>query len=146
MLGRLVARFGEPIARARDEVAAVFPDAERLADAPLEALGFTRRRAGTIRRVATMASRGELDLTGPADPDETIGALLELDGIGPWTAAYVRMRAFRDPDAFPAGDLGLRRAFDRLGLDATPRAIVERAEAWRPWRAYATMLLWTVEG
>jgi AraC family transcriptional regulator of adaptative response / DNA-3-methyladenine glycosylase II len=146
MLGRVAARFGTPVAGAHGEIVTMFPGPELLADAPVETLGITGRRARTIRRVAAMVAMGELDLTERADPDETIGALLELDGVGPWTAAYVRMRALRDPDAFPGGDLGLRRAFAKLGLDASPRAIAERAERWRPWRAYAAILLWTNDG
>jgi AraC family transcriptional regulator of adaptative response / DNA-3-methyladenine glycosylase II len=145
MLGRVAARFGTPVPAAAGEVSVRFPGPEHLADAPLEDVGITRRRGDAIRRVARMSVRGELDLDGGADPDETIGALLEVDGIGPWTAEYVRMRALRDPDAFPAGDLGVRRAFAKLGLDPTPRAIAARADSWRPWRAYATMLLWLHE-
>jgi AraC family transcriptional regulator of adaptative response / DNA-3-methyladenine glycosylase II len=126
-------------------IATLFPSADRLADARLEELGVVGRRASAIRRVAAMAAGGELDLSGGGDPDATIQALLGVDGIGPWTAAYVRMRALHDPDAFPASDLGVRRAIERLGLDPAPRAIEERAEAWRPWRAYAAMLLWRSE-
>jgi AraC family transcriptional regulator of adaptative response / DNA-3-methyladenine glycosylase II len=143
MLGRVAARFGRPLADA--SVTTVFPSADRLADARLEELGVVGRRASAIRRVAAMLAGGELDLSGGGDPDATIQALLGVDGIGPWTAAYVRMRALHDPDAFPAGDLGVRRAIERLGLDPVPRAIEERAEAWRPWRAYAAMLLWRSE-
>ncbi len=55
------------------------------------------------------------------------------------------MRALHDPDAFPAGDLGVRLGFEALGLSSTPAAIVERAERWRPWRAYAVMHLWNSE-
>jgi len=142
MLGRIVTRLGAPI---EGEDLALFPDAGRLADAPLEELGVVGRRAGAIRRVAGMVAGGEIDLTPNADRDATTGALLEVDGIGPWTAEYVRMRALRDPDAFVAGDLGVRRSLAALGVDPSPRAIVARAESWRPWRAYATMLLWRHE-
>ena len=65
-----------------------------------------------------------------------------MPGIGPWTLAYVAMRALRDPDAFMAGDLGVRKGFEALGLASTPKAILARAERWRPWRAYAVMHLW----
>jgi AraC family transcriptional regulator of adaptative response / DNA-3-methyladenine glycosylase II len=141
MLGRVAARFGTPVPAA-GAVTTAFPGPDRLADAPLEELGVTRARAATIRRVAGLVAAGELDLSGRGDADETADALLGLDGIGPWTVAYVRMRALGDRDAFPAGDLGIRRAFERLGLDGTSRAVAERAEAWRPHRAYAAMLLW----
>jgi AraC family transcriptional regulator of adaptative response / DNA-3-methyladenine glycosylase II len=139
VLGRIASRFGSPL-----DGGTVFPTAEGLAAAPLEVLGIVGRRAGAIRRVATLVGEGELDLSGVGDRDETVERLLQVDGIGPWTAEYIRMRALRDPDAFVAGDLGVRRAFERLGLDSNPRTIVARAEAWRPWRAYATMLLWRV--
>ncbi len=142
MLGRIAARFGEPLARVDGDVTTLFPGAERLADAPLEGLGITSRRADAIRRVATLVAERELDLSTSSDPDAAVATLLEVSGIGPWTCEYVRMRVFGDRDAFPHGDLGVRRGFERLGLDATPGAILDRAEAWRPWRAYAAMLLW----
>jgi AraC family transcriptional regulator, regulatory protein of adaptative response / DNA-3-methyladenine glycosylase II len=68
--------------------------------------------------------------------------LAALPGIGPWTAQYVAMRAFREPDAFPASDLGLLRAMARRGARPTPIELARRAEAWRPWRAYAAQHLW----
>ncbi len=142
MLGHISARFGTALEGDGSGITTRFPGPGRLSDAPLEELGVTGRRAGTIRRVAGMVAGAELDLSVEANPDETTRRLLEVDGIGPWTAEYVRMRALHDPDAFVAGDLGVRHGFVRLGLDATPRAILARAEAWRPFRAYATMLLW----
>jgi AraC family transcriptional regulator of adaptative response / DNA-3-methyladenine glycosylase II len=80
---------------------------------------------------------GALELDHGADPRETAARLAELPGIGPWTIAYVLMRAVRDPDAFPAADLGLRRALDQLGGTAG------QPDRWRPWRAYAAVHLWT---
>ncbi|HSJ50493.1 MAG TPA: AlkA N-terminal domain-containing protein [Actinomycetota bacterium] len=142
MLGRVAERFGSPAPGDAPGIGLVFPAADRLADAPLEQLGITRRRAATIRRVAELTASGGLDLGRDSDPDEATGRLLELDGIGPWTADYVRMRAFGDRDVFPSGDLGVRRAAELLGLDPAARALLARAEAWRPWRAYAAMLLW----
>ncbi len=65
-----------------------------------------------------------------------------MPGIGPWTVAYVSMRALGDADAFPVGDLGVRLGFEALGLASTPAAMREHAERWRPWRAYAVMHLW----
>lgn len=140
MLGRVADRFGAVAPTGHPGIVRVFPRPDALAEAGLEALGITGRRARTIRRVAGLVARGEIDLA--ADADEVAGRLLELDGIGPWTVDYVRMRAFGDRDAFPVGDLGLRRAAERLGLDPAPRALLARAEAWRPWRAYAAVLLW----
>src|SRR6185503_20706183 len=82
----------------------------------------------------------KLALAPGADPDTVRDALLALPGIGPWTAELVLLRALGEPDAFPAGDLGLCRA---LGCDA--RTLERRAERWRPWRGYAAMLRWTTE-
>jgi len=65
-----------------------------------------------------------------------------LPGVGPWTASYIAMRALGDPDACPVADLGLRRALERRGLAADQKSVAARAEAWRPWRAYATHHLW----
>jgi 3-methyladenine DNA glycosylase/8-oxoguanine DNA glycosylase len=78
--------------------------------------------------------------------------LQRLPGIGAWTAEYIALRALRQPDAFPAGDLGLRRAFARRfrpargAIRPSAEATLERAaESWRPWRAYAAIHLWTWE-
>jgi AraC family transcriptional regulator of adaptative response / DNA-3-methyladenine glycosylase II len=87
--------------------------------------------------LARAVADGTVDLSA-GDPEATIAALVELPGIGPWTAQYVAMRALHWPDAFPAGDLGLKKA---LGTNDI-RKIEERADRWRPWRAYAVMHLW----
>ena len=84
---------------------------------------------------------GELRLDGTAPLDETLAALRRVPGVGPWTAAYVAMRALGEPDAFPSGDLGLMRA-----LGVGERELSARAESWRPFRAYAAMHLWTMDG
>jgi AraC family transcriptional regulator of adaptative response / DNA-3-methyladenine glycosylase II len=69
----------------------------------------------------------------------------ELPGIGPWTAQYVAMRGFADPDAFPSGDLGLLRVARVLGIAQTPKQLLAYSEHWRPWRAYAAQTLWNYE-
>ena len=76
--------------------------------------------------------------------DEFCRSLVAIKGIGDWTACYVAMRALKDPDAFPHADLGLLRAFDTDGRERMkPAELKERAKAWRPWRAYAALLLWS---
>jgi AraC family transcriptional regulator of adaptative response / DNA-3-methyladenine glycosylase II len=149
LAGRLVERFGSPFsggANGSDGAGAtldrLFPRPERLARARLETIGLPRARAGAIRALARAVSSGDLALDGSADPDETRAALQALPGVGPWTAAYVAMRALREPDAFPSEDLGLRRALAGTAGLPSPRALCERAEAWRPWRAYGALHLW----
>lgn len=117
----------------------LFPTAERLAEADLCGLGLTGRRVATLKALAEKAAAGELDLDAGADPAETAARLLEIPGIGPWTTGYIVMRALRDPDAWPDGDLGLRRAMRALEIAE------DDVERWRPWRAYAAMHLWSSE-
>jgi AraC family transcriptional regulator of adaptative response / DNA-3-methyladenine glycosylase II len=79
--------------------------------------------------------------------EDAVGALKALPGIGEWTAQYIAMRELREPDAFPAADIGLMRALaDETGRRPTPAELLARAEAWRPWRAYAALHLWSSEG
>ncbi|MBW2316655.1 MAG: DNA-3-methyladenine glycosylase 2 family protein, partial [Deltaproteobacteria bacterium] len=146
LAGRLVERFGTPCPGESDAaVSRLFPRPERLARARIEAIGLPAARAGAIRALARAVSSGEIVLDGSADPDETCAALEALPGIGPWTSAYVAMRALREPDAFLSGDLGLRRALATPEGLPSARALGERAEAWRPWRAYAALYLWQLE-
>ncbi|MGB7150759.1 MAG: hypothetical protein WBD45_16485, partial [Terriglobales bacterium] len=77
---------------------------------------------------------------GVVDADAFQQTLCEIPGIGKWTAQYVAMRALGEPDAFPSSDLGLLRG---MGLTSA-RELEQRAEAWRPWRAYAAMYLWKI--
>lgn len=141
-LGRLVSAAGTPLGRPSGGITHLFPTAERVAELLPEAFGMPRARAETIRRVAVLVADGELDLSGEAPPEETLRRLGHVPGIGPWTLAYVSMRALRDRDAFMAGDLGVRKGFEALGLASTQPAMLARAERWRPWRAYAVMHLW----
>jgi AraC family transcriptional regulator of adaptative response / DNA-3-methyladenine glycosylase II len=106
--------------------------------ADLDGLGLTGARVATLRAIATAVCSGALSLDPTADRDATRTALAAVPGVGPWTVDYVAMRALADPDAFPAGDLVLKR---RLGPD-----VLRRAEAWRPWRAYAAMHVWAMAG
>jgi AraC family transcriptional regulator of adaptative response / DNA-3-methyladenine glycosylase II len=124
---------------ASDGPALLFPGAASLAEADLSGLGLTTSRQRTLRGLATAVASDGLALDRGADPEETAARLAELPGIGPWTVAYILMRAVGDPDAFPASDLGLRRALERLGGDPST------ARDWRPWRAYAAVHLWAWE-
>jgi AraC family transcriptional regulator of adaptative response / DNA-3-methyladenine glycosylase II len=141
-LGRIVRELGTPLERSQGAVTHLFPEPERLADAPERAFGMPRMRAAAIRRVAELVASGELELTGGGEGSRILPVLTGIPGVGPWTAAYVAMRALRDRDAFPRGDLGVLRAGRALGLGDDARAIERRAESWRPWRAYAVVRLW----
>lgn len=110
---------------------------ERLAEVTIE--GMPRRRSETIRVLARAVARREVVLERGASLEESIAMLTALPGIGPWTAHYIAMRALGERDAFPSGDLILRRNAGNL----SERELLRRAEVWRPWRAYGAMLLWT---
>jgi AraC family transcriptional regulator, regulatory protein of adaptative response / DNA-3-methyladenine glycosylase II len=141
-LGRLAATFGTPLDRADGGVTHLFPSPKQIAAIPLEDLGMPRARAATIRRVAELVDAGELHLDGTQAAETTLATLGEVRGIGPWTLAYVAMRALRDRDAFIAGDLGVGRSAAALGLPSSPKELAAHAERWRPFRAYAVMHLW----
>ncbi|HTY73141.1 MAG TPA: Ada metal-binding domain-containing protein [Actinomycetes bacterium] len=133
---RLVEAYGDPLAPAAlvGTLTTCFPTAEALLRADLTSLGLTGTRQRTIQALARQVEAGDLDLTPGADREDTRRRLLSLPGVGPWTADVIAMRALADPDAWVAGDLILRRAVSRRGADP---------EAWRPWRAYAALHLWT---
>jgi AraC family transcriptional regulator of adaptative response / DNA-3-methyladenine glycosylase II len=100
-----------------------------------------RRR--TLRLVAEAVADGRLHLDPGADRAETEARLLEIPGIGPWTAQYVALRALGDPDVLLASDLGVRRGAKALGLSDDSAQLSEHARhAWAPWRSYATIRLW----
>jgi AraC family transcriptional regulator of adaptative response / DNA-3-methyladenine glycosylase II len=146
MAGRLVAAHG--VALERVQAAAdgrpnrLFPLPAALAAADLTKVGLTRPRAAALRGLA-VAMEADGDLLRPCETlEETLGKLSALPGVGPWTAQYIAMRALREPDAFPASDLGLLRAMATPAGRPAPDALARRAETWRPWRAYAAMRLW----
>ena len=131
--GRVAARWGTPIDGAHG-LTHLFPTAAQLVNAPLEEAGIIAARAGTLRAVAKAVCEGRLVFDGVSTADTLLG----IPGIGDWTTQYVMMRALNEPDAFLAGDLVLKR----LAGGCTSRELAARSEPWRPWRAYAVMLLW----
>ncbi|MEW6269204.1 MAG: AlkA N-terminal domain-containing protein [Thermodesulfobacteriota bacterium] len=143
LAARLVERFGEHLPGAGDALRLAFPSPQRLADADVASIGMPRSRAAAIVALARAAAE-DARLFGTAQSLEAATARLRaLPGVGEWTAQYVALRALREPDAFPAADVGLLRALAVDGRRPTPAALVARAEAWRPWRAYAAQHLWT---
>jgi AraC family transcriptional regulator, regulatory protein of adaptative response / DNA-3-methyladenine glycosylase II len=100
--------------------------------------GMPQTRWNSIRGLARAVARGEVTFERGSTLDESIERLTAISGIGPWTAHYIAMRALREPDAFPHTDLGIRKAAGMI----SDRELLAKADAWRPYRAYATMLLW----
>jgi len=146
LAGRLVRAYGTRInVDAGSGLTHLFPRPQVLADADLTSIGMPRARAATIRALATGVCRGSIVLDAAHGLEDAVARLCTVPGIGAWTAHYIAMRAFGEPDAFPADDLGLRRALSNGSALLSAAAAEGIAEAWRPWRAYAAMQLWRPE-
>lgn len=137
LAGRLASTFGDKLEEPEGSLTHYFPRPEALVDAPVESIGLPTKRASTVRVLSEAIASGSLALDGTADHEVVKARLLELPGFGPWTVSYIAMRALRDPNAFPASDLGIKHAFKKLNITDK-----NRPERWSPWRAYATMYLW----
>jgi len=137
LAGRIVRMFGR-VFPATAELTHLFPTPEVLADADLSNIGMPRARGETIRALARAVCNRRISFDGIVESESFLARLVEIPGIGKWTAQYVAMRALGEPDAFPSGDAAVLSA---LNLSVAAE-LERRAEAWRPWRAYATMYLW----
>ncbi|WP_329185200.1 AlkA N-terminal domain-containing protein [Actinacidiphila glaucinigra] len=142
LAGRLVRAHGEPVADPGGGLTHLFPSPWALTGLDPESLAMPRTRRGTLTALVAALTEGTLDLDVGSDWEKARRQLEALPGFGPWSVEVVAMRALGDPDAFPATDLGVRAAAEKLGLPTTPAAFVRRAAAWRPWRAYAVQHLW----
>jgi AraC family transcriptional regulator of adaptative response / DNA-3-methyladenine glycosylase II len=139
LAARLVATYGETLKLGGDhEVTRLFPTAPALASLDPTEIAMPRVRGRALASVMSALVLGTIALDRSADRAATRTALLELDGIGPWTADYIALRALGDPDVFLPTDLGVRHAAERLGVTDLAR----RSEDWRPWRSYALLHLW----
>jgi AraC family transcriptional regulator of adaptative response / DNA-3-methyladenine glycosylase II len=141
LAGRFATTFGELLETPVPGLDRLTPTAESIADAGVDAiaaLGLPRKRAETIAGFARAYAEGRVKLRPGIDPIAAIASLEALPGIGPWTAHYIALRALRWPDAFPNSDLALMKALQVR----RPAEALALAEAWRPWRAYATLHLW----
>ncbi|MDO8290620.1 MAG: AlkA N-terminal domain-containing protein [Parvibaculum sp.] len=143
MAGRVVARCGEALTNADGAITHYFPRAHVLADANLDGLGLTGGRIKTLKGFARAVADGAVTFSPAASLDEKVEELCAVAGIGPWTAHYIALRAVGEPDAFPASDLGLRKAAGN-GEPISTKEMEALAEKWRPWRGYAALLLWMV--
>jgi AraC family transcriptional regulator of adaptative response / DNA-3-methyladenine glycosylase II len=138
IMSRIAANFGERAVS--DETLAHFPSPQRLAEADLSTVGLTKARAAALTSLAKNVADNPGLLDRGASLDEAVERLCAMRGIGPWTAQYIAMRAIGEPDAFPHSDLGLRKAAEKIGIAGDD--LLACAEQWRPWRAYAAMILW----
>lgn len=137
---RIVARAGEPISEAVEGLTHFFPTPEALATADLGGLGLAAGRAAALRALACATHEGKIDFT--AGVEEIIAALSTLAGFEAAAAQYVALCALGEPDAFPRGDLIVRRMAGSQRKPLTTRELDARMEAWHPWRGYALIHLW----
>ena len=149
LAGKLVAAYGEPLVASNIEnrrLTCTFPRPERLAGADLSSLGMPTTRAAALSSLAAAVIADPEIFGARRNLEEAIVKLRKLTGVGEWTAQYIAMRELREPDAFPAADIGLMRALaDQDGTRPSPSELLARAERWRPWRAYAAQYLWASE-
>lgn len=153
LAGRIIDRYG----RTRDNNLSIeqavesstskhFPTPEQLASADFEGLGLTQSRINTLKTWVEFYNQQPDIFTSYQKLEELEAKLTALKGIGPWTVNYIAMRGLSDPNAFPAADLGVIKALTvketELEIKPKPKQILERAQAWQPWRAYATLYLW----
>ena len=140
---RLVARFGIPFESGKKPgLSAHFPRPETLAEADLTVIGLPKARARTISGVAAAVAEGRVGFHSEQSLEEFVANWTALKGIGDWTAQYIAMRAMNLPDAFPAGDLVIRKVLGHPHEPLTTPAALARSASWRPWRAYAVLHLW----
>ncbi len=150
LAGRLVSTYGEPftiadLPWADASLRFVFPKPETLVKADLTKLGIPRSKTAAILSLAAAVVERSSLFTYVQTLDDVVQTLCQLPGIGEWTAHYIAMCALREPDAFPANDLGLLRAMKHLGEPVTKARLLQRSHVWRPWRAYAAMHLWSFD-
>lgn len=141
--GRLVAAYGRPLRAPDGTLTHTFPSVEELAEIDPVHLAVPRARQRTLSALVAGLADGSIVLDSGSDWEAARRQLLDLPGVGPWTAEVIAMRGLGDPDAFPASDLGLRQAAKQLSLPIDERALVMHGARWRPWRSYATQYLWT---
>jgi len=123
-------------------LATFFPTPEEICRSDISGIGITSKRQATIQGLASKIVDKKISLSAEQGLKTFVDSFCELPGIGPWTAHYVAMRALKIADAFPDSDLGVKKALQENGKMPTQKQTIERAEAWRPWRAYATLFLW----
>jgi len=145
VIARLVRTFGRPIKTAAPGLTHLFPRPEVLASGNFSSIGMPPARVVTLRALARATCQGKLNPAAYKSLDDIISRLCTIPGMGRRRANYIAMRAFGEPDAFPANDLGLRRVLSSNRTLPSEDELLYLAEHWRPWRAYAAIYLWTAD-
>lgn len=140
--GRLVRAYGDPVPDPQGGLTHLFPTPEVLTSMDPSRLGMPESRRRTLFGLVEALAQGRLDLGIGADWREARVRLNALHGFGPWTVESIAMRSLGDPDAFLAGDLGIKIAAEQLGMPRTPKTLTQHSHLWRPWRSYAVQYLW----
>jgi AraC family transcriptional regulator of adaptative response / DNA-3-methyladenine glycosylase II len=140
--GRLARTHGEPLARPEGSITHLFPSPDALARVDPGSLPMPTSRGRALVALARSLAGGELPLGPGVEPAAARSQLLDLPGVGPWTADYIAMRGLGDRDAFPAADLWIGRALERRGRGGNRATLAALADRWRPYRAYAAQHLW----
>jgi AraC family transcriptional regulator of adaptative response / DNA-3-methyladenine glycosylase II len=144
LAARLVAAYGTPVETGIEGLTHIFPSPEDILalggaiENRLGALGLIAARSRTIYELARVFAQGEINFAPCAQPEEEMKKLMTIRGIGSWTAQYIALRAMEWPDAFLETDAGVKKALEPY----TSKELLKMAEAWRPWRSYATVNLW----
>ncbi|MGB8328786.1 MAG: AlkA N-terminal domain-containing protein [Polyangiales bacterium] len=142
LMDRIVDKYGEPIQTSQPSLTHLFPSPYTLSTAKLESVGVPKRRSRSIQALAKAVHEGALRLDGSPSLDAAVDGLRSIADLSNNTAEYIAMRVYREPDAFPCNNHWLRRALSDDGTQVSVVELETRAEAWRPWRAYAAMHLW----
>jgi AraC family transcriptional regulator of adaptative response / DNA-3-methyladenine glycosylase II len=143
LAGRLVAGYGGQLDEPEGALTHIFPRPQALATADLSLLGMPASRATALSEMAAAALQEPHLFDASTGLDDAVLRLRSIRGVGEWTAQYIALRQLREPDAFPAADIGLVRAMThREGRRHSSSELLRRADAWRPWRAYAAQHLW----
>ena len=121
----------------------LFPGPEKLVNADFQGIGLTKARIATINHLSAAVMDGRVSFQASTDPHQLRKSLLDIKGVGEWTAQYILMRTIKHPDAIPCSDLGLLKAVSSDGKPAPEKQLKEMSLPWKPWRAYAAMHLWS---
>lgn len=144
LIGRIAAGYGRKLNIPNPfGLTYLFPSPEKLANADFKGIGLTNARIATIQHLSAAVLDSRVSFHAAIAPSELRKALLEIKGIGEWTAQYILMRTIKYPEAMPCSDLGLLKAVSSDKIPATEQQLKKMALPWKPWQAYAAMHLWS---